>query len=88
MFAEIEHAQLPKANKHWRDWEKYVGEETLPIEFEAFSSHKLYVDILVKSGDIEKTPGPRLILFSKLLFSLCYANAFSGKQWMTVLNLM
>ena len=56
MFAEIEHAQLPKASKHWRDWEKYVGEETLPIEFEAFSSHKLYVDILVKSGDIEKNP--------------------------------
>ena len=57
MFAEIEHAQLPKASKHWRDWEKYVGEETLPIEFEAFSSHKLYVDTLVKSGDIEKNPG-------------------------------
>ena len=48
MFAEIEHAQLPKASKDWE--KKYVGEETLPIEFVAFSSHKLYLDTLVKSA--------------------------------------
>ena len=47
-----------------------MGEETLPIEFEVFSSHKLYVGTLVKSGDIEKNPGPRLVLFIIILFML------------------
>ena len=69
-------AQLPKVSMHWE--KKYVGEETLPLEFAAFSIHKLYVDTLAKSGDIEKNPGPRLVLDQIVILFMICKHVFQG----------